>query len=167
MAKGLMITRADLVKYSNLNGNVDVDKFIQFILIAQEIDIQQLLGTDLYEKIQTDIESSSLAGNYLSLVNNYIKPVLIHSAMVYWLPFSYITIGNKGLFKHTSENATAVDKSEVDYLVEKERDIMQFYADRLIEHLSFNAPSLYPEYNTNSNDDISPITGQSYTGWVL
>ena len=28
-----------------MDGNVDTDKFIQFIKIAQEIDVQQLMGT--------------------------------------------------------------------------------------------------------------------------
>jgi len=167
MAKGLMISRKDLVKYTSLSGNIDTDKFIQYVLIAQEITVQQLLGTDLYEKIQGDIESSSLTGDYLTLVNDYIKPVLIHAAAVQYIPFASYTFGNKGVFKHTSETGETVSKEEVDYLVEEERDTMQFYADRLIDHLSFNAPSKYPEYNTNTNEDISPITGQSYTGWVL
>jgi len=74
MAKGLMISRKDLVKYTSLGGNIDTDKFIQYVLIAQEITIQQLLGTDLYEKIQTDIESSSLTGDYLTLVNDISNP---------------------------------------------------------------------------------------------
>ena len=35
MATALFIKRSDLVK-NTLNGNVDTDKFIQFIKIAQE-----------------------------------------------------------------------------------------------------------------------------------
>ena len=167
MAKGLMISRKDLVKYTSLSGNIDTDKFIQYVLIAQEITVQQLLGTDLYEKIQTDIEGSSLTGDYLTLVETYIKPVLIHAAAVQYIPFASYTFGNKGVFKHTSETGESVSKEEVDYLVEKERSVMQFYADRLIDHLSFESASKYPEYNTNSNDDVNPITGQFYTGWVL
>ena len=48
MATALFISRTDLVKNSILDGNVDTDKFIQFIKIAQQIDIQNYLGTDLY-----------------------------------------------------------------------------------------------------------------------
>ena len=135
--------------------------------MAQEITIQQLLGTELYEKIQGDIEASSLSGNYLTLVNDYIKPTLVHAAMVQALPFLSYTLGNKGIFKHQAEGSQLAEKDEVDHLVEKERDIFQFYADRLIDHLSYYAAARYPEYNQNTNDDISPITGQNYTGWVL
>ena len=47
MATALFINRTDLVKNSIIDGNVDTDKFIQFIKIAKQIDIQNLLGTDL------------------------------------------------------------------------------------------------------------------------
>jgi hypothetical protein len=55
MATALFITRNDLVKNSILNGNVDTDKFIQFIKIAQQMHIQNYLGTKLYDKISDDI----------------------------------------------------------------------------------------------------------------
>lgn len=167
MATGLFITRNDLVKHSSLNGNIDTDKFIQYVKIAQEIHIQNYLGTDLYEKIQIDIESSTLSGVYLTLVNDYIKPMLIHWAMVEFLPFSAYTIANKGIFKHTSENATNVEKTEIDFLIEKERNIAQYYTDRFIEHMSFNAAANFPEYYTNINDKIYPDKDASFEGWIL
>ena len=69
MATALFITRTQLVKNSILDGNVDTDKFIQFIKIAQEIHIRNYLGSDLYNKIASDISSSSLSGDYLTLVS--------------------------------------------------------------------------------------------------
>ena len=40
MATVLFINRTDLVRNSILDGNVDTDKFIQFIKISQQINIQ-------------------------------------------------------------------------------------------------------------------------------
>ena len=34
MAEALLISRTDVVKFTAMNGNVDTDKFIQFIKIA-------------------------------------------------------------------------------------------------------------------------------------
>ena len=167
MATGLFITRADIVKRTSLGGNVDQDKYIQYVLIAQEVHIQNYLGTDLYEKIQTDVESSSLAGDYLTLVNDWIKPCLLHWAMVEYLPFAAYTIGNKGIFKHSSETGQNIEKEEVDFLIEKERDIAQYYTDRLLNHLSFEASSKYPEYYTNNNEDVHPDRDANFSGWVL
>ena len=122
MATALFIKRADLVKNTALNANVDTDKFIQFIKIAQEIHVRNYMGTDLYDKISADIIANTLTGDYLDLVNDYIQPMLIHYAMTEYLPFAAYSISNGGVFKHSSENSTIANKEEVDLLISKERD---------------------------------------------
>jgi hypothetical protein len=166
MAEALLITRTDLVKFTAMNGNVDTDKFIQYIKIAQDIHIQGYLGTDLLEKIKADIVASTLTGDYLTLVETYIKPMLIHWAMVEYMPFAAYTIANKGVYKHSSENSENVDKIEVDFLIEKERKIAEHYTQRFIDYICFNQ-SKFPEYNTNSNGDMYPNTDTNFSGWVL
>ena len=166
MASALFITREDIVKFTAMNGNVDTDKFIQFLKIAQDIHIQNYLGTKLFNKINDAIVAGTLANPYLSLLNTYIKPMCIHWAIVEYLPFAAYTIANKGVFKHNSENSTNVEKNEVDFLVEKERDIAQHYTNRFIDYMSYNQAS-FPEYNTNSNGDIFPDHEANFTSWVL
>jgi hypothetical protein len=166
MAEALLISRNDIVKFTALNGNIDTDNFIQWIKVAQDIHIQNYLGTNLLEKIKTDIINNTLANPYLSLLNTYVKPMLIHWAMVEYLPFSAYTIANKGVFKHTSENATSVEKNEVDFLVEKERMIAQNYTERFITYINFNN-TLFPEYSNNSNADMFPSTQNNFTGWYI
>jgi len=167
MAEAILITRKDVVKFTAMNGNVDTDKFIQYIKIAQDVHIQNYIGTELLKAIQAKITASTLTGDYLSLVVDYIKPMLIHWAMVEYLPFAAYTIANKGVYKHSSENAENVSKEEVDFLMEKERDIAQYYTDRFISYMSFNASSKFPEYYTNNNEDVYPDKDASFEGWVL
>jgi len=166
MAEALFITRDDIVKYTALNGNVDTDKFIQFIKIAQDIHIQNYLGSKLFQKLQADVIAGTLAGNYLSLVTTYVKPMLIHWGMVEYLPFAAYTIANKGVYKHSSENAENVDKNEVDYLLEKERSIAQHYTERFIDYMSFNQ-TLFPEYRANKNNDMFTDSNNNNIGWYL
>ena len=166
MAQALFITRNDLVKYTAVNGNVDTDKFIQFIKVAQDIHIQNYLGSDLFNKISQDIINDTLTGNYLTLVETYVKPMVIHWAMVEYLPFASYSIANKGLFKHSAENASNVDKNEVDFLIEKSRNLAQYYTDRFISYMN-NNQALFPEYYTNSNSDVYPDKNASFEGWVL
>ena len=166
MATALFINRTDLVKNSILDGNVDTDKFIQFIKVAQQIDIQNLLGTDLYNKISADIIAGTLSGNYLTLVNTYVQPTLIWFAQMNYIPFAAYQIKNSGVFKHSSETAQNVDKNEVDYLVGKAREYANYYSTRLVDYLCFN-DNLFPEYNSNSDDDIYPDTDTTFKGWVL
>ena len=166
MATALFINRTDLVKNSILDGNVDTDKFIQFIKVAQQIDIQNLLGTDLYNKISADIIAGTLSGNYLTLVNTYVQPTLIWFSQMNYIPFAAYQIKNGGVFKHSSETAQNVDKNEVDYLVGKAREYANYYSTRLVDYLCFN-DNLFPEYNSNSDDDIYPDTDTTFKGWVL
>ena len=166
MAESLLITRTDVVKFTAVNGNVDTDKFIQFVKIAQDVHIQSILGTDLLNKIKSDIAANTLANPYLSLLTTYVKPMLIHWAMVEYLPFAAYTIANKGVYKHESENSQTVDKVEVDFLVEKQRQIAQHYTQRFIDYICFNMNS-FPEYNSNSNGDMYPKTDNNFTGWIL
>ncbi len=167
MAQALFVTRKDLVKFTSVSGGVDTDKFIQYIKIAQDIHIQNFLGTDLFNKISSDIIADTLTGDYLSLVTDHVKPMLIHWAMVEFLPFSAYTIANKGVYKNTSENAESVTKEEVDFLVEKERKTAQYYTDRFINYMSFNASTKFPEYYTNNNDDVYPDKDANFAGWIL
>ena len=244
MAEALLITRNDVVKFTAMNGNVDSDNFLQYIKISQDIHIQNYLGTDLLEKLKSEIilaasgiptaitvsnqgtgyttgtaiNTTSATGtglklnitaagglitaatintagtgytvggtatvtggtngavtissiytiptDYNNLLVNYVKQMLIHWAMVEYLPFAAYTIANKGVYKHNSENATNVEKVEIDFLIEKERSIAQHYTERFIDYISFNN-DLFPEYNSNSNGDMYPDTNNNYTGWYL
>jgi len=166
MAKALFVTRQDISVFTAANGNVDNDKLLPRILIAQDIHIQNYLGTDLYDKIQADIVAGTLAGVYLTLVTDYIKPMLLHWSMVEYLPYAGVNIANGGIYTKNPENSTALSKDHVDALIEKSRDTAQFYTRRFIDYMTYNLSS-YPEYQSNSNDDMYPDDIAENRGWVL
>ena len=165
MAKAF-ITREQLVKNTIIDGNVDTDKFLQFIKIAQEIHIQNYLGTQLYLKISNDVDNNTLTGDYLELVTDYIQPMLIHYAMVDYLPFAAYQIKNGGLFKHRSENSETPSKDEVDFLVQKYRDFAEYYTRRFVDFMCFDN-NKFPEYNDNQDSDIRPDKDTNISRWVL
>jgi len=166
MATALFISRTDLVKNSIIDGNTDTDLFIQYVKIAQEIHIQSALGTKLYNKISTDIVAGTLSGDYLSLVTDFVQPMLIHYAMVDYLPFCAYQVKSKGIFKGTSENSETVNKDEVDFLVQKERDFAEYYTRRFVDYMCFDSTK-FPEYNSNSGADIYPDKDSNTSSWVL
>ena len=164
--QALFISRDDIVKFTVLNGNIDTDKFIQFIKIAQDIHIQNYLGTRLFNRLNDDIVNDDLTQPYSDLLSTYIKPMLIHWAMVEFLPYAAYTVANKGVFKHSSENSSNVEKNEIDFLIAKERDVAQSYTNRFIDFMCFNQVD-FPEYNANSNADVFPDKSADFTSWVL
>lgn len=164
----LFITREDLVKNTPLNGNIDMDKILHFVKIAQEIHIQGLLGTKLYNKISNDILNGSLTGDYLNLVNDYVKPVTVQFSFMEFLPFAQYTVSNKGLFKKTSENAEVPDSKEIEKMIEATRDIAEHYATRLSEYMRHYAHDLFPEYIQGiTKDEMRPQRDIQFGGWNI
>ncbi len=65
MAYALLISTDDVKKFTILNGNLDVDDFIQYIKIAQDITIQNYLGTDFTETAMPDPRTPYAWSKYL------------------------------------------------------------------------------------------------------
>ena len=168
MATVLFINRTDLVRNSIIDGNVDTDKYIQFIKLAQEVHIQNYLGTKMYNALTTAMPNIDLPANarWKLLLDDYVVPMLIWFSQVEYIPFASYQLRNGGMFKHRSENAETVSKEEVDFLVEKARTNAEWYSRRFIDYMSFNQ-TLFPEYTNNSNDDIYPSGSATFNGWVL
>ena len=162
----LFVTRKDIVKFTAMNGSVDTDNFIQWVKVAQDTHIFNYLGTDLYNKISADIIAGTLISPYAELVEDYIKDMVIHWTMVEYLPFAAYTVANRGVYKHSAENSEVVSKTEVDYLVEKERMIAMNYTEKFIKYMCFNHSS-FPEYTSNTDGDNAPMRQNNFNGWVL
>jgi len=163
MATALFIKPEDLKRNTIIDGSVDEDKFMGYIKLAQNIHIQNYLGTKLYERLQAGIIAGDLTANEITLIDDYIQDALIHFAMAEYFPFSTFQVNNGGVFKHTSENAVQVDQSDVENLAKKERSYAEYYAKRLVDYLCTNS-SLYPEYSANTDNDIPPDKQVQYSG---
>ena len=76
----LFISPKYVKRKSIIDGELDADKLIQFIETAQDIHIQNYLGTNLYKKLQLLIVNNTIndAGNadYKVLLEDFIKPML-------------------------------------------------------------------------------------------
>jgi len=168
MATVLFINRQDLLRNSIIDGNVDTDKYVQFIKLAQEIHIQNYLGTEMYNALSSAIPTidDPVNARWKSLLNDYVVPMLIWFSQVDYIPFASYQIRNGGVSKHVSENSESVSKEEVDYLVEKARTNAEWYTRRFIDYMGFNQTT-YPEYTSNINDDIYPSNDATFNGWVL
>jgi hypothetical protein len=163
----LLITKDDLFKYTQLSGNFDIDKITPFIKVAQDIEVQQLLGTVLYRKILTDVQDGVLAGNYLTLVSEYVQPMLIHYSMADLLLFHGYEVSNAGIVRNSPEGTQLPSENEINTLVERTRATADTYRRRLVDYLSYY-PQLFPEYTANQNNGQYPTSyPTNYTGWNL
>ncbi len=164
--KALFITLEELKRKSIIDGNVDTDKLIQFVEVAQDTYIQTQLGTALYNKLQSDVIASSLSGDYLTLVNTYLKPMLIWFSQSEYMKYAAFQISNGGVFKHRSENSDSASLEEINNLVHQAKTTADFYTQRFIDYMDSNS-EMYPEFITNQDGGMYPERDQNMTGWVL
>ncbi len=168
MSKALFVTRHDISVFTAANGNIDNDKILPFINQAQDIHIQIYLGTDLYNKIQAEIVANTLVDPYLSLLNDYIKDMLLHWSLVEYLPYAGVNIANGGIYTKNPENSTALTKEHVDYLIQKSESTAQFYTRRFRDYMTSGiAPANFPEYYSNTQSDMYPDDVAENQSWVL
>ena len=80
-----------------------------------------------------------------------MKKIIIENAQKYC---------NSNIYKIGSNNYYSY------LLIEKERNTAQYYTNRLIDFLTFNAPSKFPEYFSNVNEDVYPDK-DLFGGWVI
>ena len=168
--KALFITTKDLKQKSILSGNVDPDRIAQFIEVAQDTHIQNYLGGKLYQKLQTLILNNTIGdaanADYKTLLDTYVKPMLIWYAQADYIPFSAFQISNGGVFKHRSENSEAVSMEELNMLAAKALETAQFYTRRFMDYMDHNS-TLYPEYTSTANEDMNPDRDVNFGGIYL
>lgn len=168
--KALFITINDLKRKSIIDGNVDADKLIQFIEVAQDTHIQNYLGGLLYKKLQALILAGTIddAGNsdYKLLLDDYVKPMLTWFTQSSYLPFAMYQISNGGVFKHRSENSETISLEEMRMMLSKVTETAEFYTRRFVDYMDYNS-TLYPEYVSSTNGDMYPDKDVNFNSWVL
>ena len=164
MEIGLFVTEKDVVSLSVLSGNLDPDKLIQWIHIAQDTHVQNALGTDLFVRLKTGVIDDDLTANEISLLDNYVKDMTIHWALVVAIGFLPYSVSNNGVFKLSEENSEVLDKEEIDSLVQKHRNLAEFYTKNFINYMCYNH-TLFPEYDTNTNEETKPKKDLNFNTW--
>ena len=166
MAELLLVTPAEITATTLMGGDVDLDKYTYTIYNTQIMVLEPLLGTQLYDKIKTDFEADTLAGLYLTLYTNFVKPILKYKSVSEYISIANYMLTNGGLLKHTSENTEVPTISEVETLSNKYDSIAQMYIERFDKWMCNNSASI-PEYKT-SQDDVNAMNDLKITGgWYL
>jgi hypothetical protein len=169
----LFVTEDRLKSYTGIEENVDPAILYPFVIQAQDLYVQQTLGTKLYNKMKLLVDAKVINGtaiptDYKTLLDDYIIPMVIHYS--YWLALPHIKwrTSNKGLLSGTSEVGETVPLEEVQYLRNSIKDTAQFYNERLRDFLKAYQEN-YPEYQSYTNKDgMAPKRGTSYyTGLVI
>jgi hypothetical protein len=164
-----LITSEEIRLNTPMGGNVDSDKFVNFINDVQVLVLENVLGTKLFNKIITDFNANNLTGLYLQMFTDYIKPVLWHSVFAEYVKIGSIIVGNGGMYKHVAENAEVASMEDMNYIAKNSQSKADTYIDRLIRFLVDKEASIVEYTTTQDNEyDIDPVNNlQTISGWYL
>jgi hypothetical protein len=158
----LIIPPSYVKKLTMLNGSVD-DNFVRAAMyIAQDKWVQPSLGDALMEKIKTDTQDNSIAGDYITLRDLYMAKPVVWWTMVELMPNLTYKMDNGTLVQRTSEDSQSVTDVVMKDMIDRCRHNADYYTKRLNEYLCANS-SLFPELATNSNEQRGPIAAKNTT----
>ena len=162
----LLISEQKLKSNTPINDNVDSSELRFSIQQAQQIFIQETLGTNLYEYILDLVKTGDIDDpikiDYKELLNNFIQPTLISYSYYLALDNFWVKFVNIGLQNMRSEQGTPIDIRGLTYLKNNARDNAQFNDNLLRRHLVFNNWK-YPQYTlTTNNGQLIPEFGGAF-----
>lgn len=147
MTQTFLISEAKVRNFTTLNNSVDTELIRNCIRTAQDYRLQSIIGTVLYDKLISDIDSSSLSGYYQTLVDDYIQDFLLYAVYYETLEEIYLRPRNNGLLKpNGGENSDPVDKDLYDMKRQSVENKMTYYAERLTNYI-IEEEANFPELN--------------------
>jgi len=160
----LYISATRLKKDTALGGSVDDNLIMPYILLAQDMHILPILGTDLDAKLKNLIQTSNLTGDYETLVETYIQPALVQFAFSTLAPYLRLRFSNNSVVvMGATEQSSSATYDDIKPLMDTATDAAEFYRQRAIDYLRDNTSS-FPEYSSNTGSDLDPTTRNYYAG---
>ena len=149
----LLIDENYIKKYTWINGSVDPLLLYPAIYLSQDKYAQLYLGTDLYNRIKEDVVNDDITGAYATLLDNYLRRMIMWWTMYEVLPHLYVKTDNGSLVIRTSEDTQPISQTDLQNYRDQARQQAMFYTQRMVDYLCHNS-SDFPEYTTNTTNQI-------------
>lgn len=166
MAYVLMISENRLKKLTSIHENVEPDDLMPFVTQAQDLKIQDILGTKFYNNLKDSIVADDLTAAEDELLDEYIAPTLANYALYYALPHINYRVQNKAVLNPSSEESNAVDLEQLKFLRQAVRDTAEFYESRLREYLC-DFSNDFPDYLNPGTDGMMPSPAKNSTSGIF
>jgi hypothetical protein len=167
----LLISEVKLKNFTNINKNVDMDVLKAEVQIAQDLDLQTILGTKFYNHLLSQVSATGNTFNpdETTLVNDYIQPFLVQQAYFQAIPHLMYRTMNRGIVEGTMESATSVNIETMKYLRSIQKSRADFYMTRLQDYLLIGrGQNRFPDYVSQSTiDGMIPDRSQKYNNGIF
>jgi hypothetical protein len=172
----LLISDVMIKERTAIHGNIDPKLIYPDIKYAQDVYIAPILGSGLFNKLQTIISDGTITAganvHYKDLIDKYLVDALMYYTLAE-LPGSLsFQFWNKGVIRKVGENTENASMSELVDIANKYRSRAEHYGQRMRLYIIQNSGSpnnWFPEYlNPGSTlDTITPDQRQFTAGVYL
>jgi len=163
-----LLSTKELKQYSVINENVDDSLLHNAILEAQQIELQQILGSCLYERIIGLVSDDEIQNepDYKKLLDDYCRKIIVYAATQRAVIYLHYKMMNKGVTAQNSDNSNPIDLNELQFLMDHIKNDLEFFSKRLQDYLKQNE-DLYPEYKPCGCGSLTPQKNVYRTSLVI
>lgn len=158
----LIIEPEYLAASSFIDLNIDSTKLIPYIIEAQQLKLEPLIGSSLTRKLQL----TDLTFEYDLLKDRFLNYALLHWALAEFLVHAPFSVSQGGVYKHQSTDSELAEPHDIATLVQHENYKADVFGRRLIDFLDINE-SYYPEYSESVGDGLDASKTAKFTGGLL
>jgi len=157
----LLVSEQRMKQWTSLDNNIRIDVLTPSILQAQDIYIQDTLGTKFYTRLKEGVVADDLTADESLFLKDYVGPCLIQYALYLLLPSLKYKMVEKGILNGTSEETQPTTLDEMKYLRDSAMDTAEFYNKRMLEFLQDN-PGMFVTYTNPGVDGMMPNKRNPY-----
>jgi hypothetical protein len=129
---------------------------------CQELYIQDIIGTPLYNELKDQWENNTMTALNLTLVQNYIAPCLANYVMKEGMTNMLFKMRNKSVMTDRSDFSDPVDFTSYKHLQNTYQERAEKYAGKIEDYLCANSVD-YPLYTSYTSVDEVRAQGQRAT----
>lgn len=155
MARELLFNESYFFSSSPVDENVNYDTIQPIVWDCQELYIQDILGSPLYEALKAEITSNAgtlTTARFLTLVNTYVAPCLLNYTLMEAQVFLLYKMRNKSVMTDRTDYSDPISFQELEYLRDNFRKKAEQYAEKIERYLCANQAT-FPEYTTYTSSD--------------
>ena len=151
MARVNLISSAKLRAFTDIGNNYNATDLSNAVEKAQKLELEPIIGKNLYERLQTGVMDGTLTTIQTTLLDDYIEPYLIQASYLNVLESIFLRPRSTGLGQRAgSEGFTPASRELYNQKRLSVQGEMDFYGNKMVEYLDNNR-HLYPEM-TSSTD---------------
>jgi hypothetical protein len=162
----LMMGETYLKQASIINDNADMKAITPVIDDVQRLYIEDLLGTQLYNSILSQISTNSVSSANQTLLDSYVLPCMKFYVLCECSPVFKYRYMNKGVMIKNSENSQPADLQEIMFMMDKWKNNAEKLAQRCKDFLSEESAT-YPLYLSNSKSYEYKPNINNYTNGIF